>query len=318
MVPVILTVITFVVSLVLLPALFIKWSSMAATTEPEGAGSADSTEWSGVCIASFLKLSDDVAGRKAGFWRTAGRTTLICMLLLGLFWPLVGWLSGKPMGFSDTPWHLFDQMMEMLQRSSASQPSQAQLHAIASAATQGFWKYVYATGAIVLIACWGAVTFWCEGAVSRYLLRDFESAATWAQKSGLLLGLSVFTLLLLNVLTFLIGFVTTSVSWIVLILANTGLNGWADLGLVIAANAFTFYFTDPWLKGLLLACLFPGLLPLVIVGPALATDICRTGARRSREKLLAAARSRFRSAFVPLMMTFMTLYVAYLILKRLL
>jgi hypothetical protein len=162
------------------------------------------------------------------------------------------------------------------------------------------------------------VTFWCAGAVSRYLLRDFASATTWAQKSGLLLGLSVFTLLLLNILTFLLGLVTTSISWVVLVLAGTGLNGWADLGLVVAANAFTFYFTDPWLKGLLLACLFPGLLPLVIVGPALIADICRTATRTSREKLLAAARSRFGSAFVPLLMTFMTLYVAYVILKRLL
>jgi hypothetical protein len=314
----VVTVIPFVVSLVLLPALFIKWSSMVATTEPESARSADSTEWSGVCIASFLKLSDNVAGREAGFWQTAGRTTLICFLLLGLFWPLVGWLSGKPMGFSDPPWQLFDQMMELLQRSSASQPSQAQLHAWASAARQGLWKYAYATGAIVLTACWGAVMFWCAGAVSWYLLRDFESAATWAQKSGLLLGLSVFTLLLLNVLTFLIGLVTSPAPWIAVILAGAGLGWWANLGLVIAANAFTFYFCDPWLKGLLLACLFPCLLPLVIVGPALVVDICRLGTRTSREKLLAAARSRFRSAFVPLTMTFMTLYVAYLILKRLL
>jgi hypothetical protein len=205
-----------------------------------------------------------------------------------------------------------------VQRTSATQVSQIQAHSWASAARLGLWKYVYAGCAVAWVGCCGALAFWCAGAVSRYLLVDFERSATWAQKSGLLLGLSAFTLLLLNIVTFLIGLVTSSASWLAVLFAGSGLSWWAVVGLSIAANVFTYYLSDPWLKGLLLVCLFPCLLPLVLAGSTLAMDIWRLGISKSRERVLTAAQGRLGRAFIPLLMTLMALYGAYWILSRLL
>lgn len=309
--------ILFLLSTTLLALVLTQWSRTVAPSEPLRRSSREG-EWSQVCILLLRRASEDVLGQSLGFGRTLGRTTLVAACLLGTVWPVAGWLSGKPLGFSGAPWQLFDQTMALLQRISATQASQAQIHGWVSYARSGPWKYLYAGCATMWIACWSAAAFWCAAGVARYLLHELESAATWAQKAGLMLGLAAFTLMLLNVLTFLVGFVVAPASWLAVAFAGTGLSWWADIALAAAANALTFYLSDPWLKGLILVCLFPCLLPLVSAGIALALDIWRLGIRVSREKLLDAAQRRFGRAYVPLLMTATALYAAYWILSRLL
>lgn len=305
----------FLFSLSTIVLLLMRWGS-AAMPSPGVEDAMDSGKWAGACISMLLRVTE-VVGRSGSFGRKAARTITIGVLLLGIVWPMVGWLSGKVMGFSGTPWQLFDQFMELMARTSASQPAQAQVHAWATAATRGAWGYVYAGCAIVVISFWSATAFWCAGAVSRYLLHDLQTSETLAQKSGLLLGLAAFSLLLWILLTFFIGLVISPAPWLAALLARAGLSWWADIGLIIAANAFTFYFSDPWLKGLLLVCLFPCLFPLVFAGSALVADIWRIGATRSKERLLTTSREKLGRAFVPFLMALMALYCAYWILSRL-
>jgi hypothetical protein len=307
----------FLTSLLVLVRVLIRWAS-SSTPSDAIQNPVRSGEWSGVCVATLLRVSDDLLGQGAGFWRRVARATLFATLLLGIVWPVAGWLSQTTLGFTDAPWQLFDDAMALLQRVSASQPSQAQIHTWVSAARQGVWRYVYAVGATALIACWGAAAFACAGSLARYLLQEFQASATWAQKSGLFLGLATVTFVLLNVFTFVVGLVMSPAPWVALLLGHAGLGWLVILGLVIAANAFTFYVSDPWLKGVLFVCLFPCLLPLTSAGPALAWDIVRIGFRASREKLLETAQRRLGRAFVPLLMVLIALYVAYWTLSRLL
>lgn len=310
------TIVLFLLSSTTLTLLLTRWSAMAIPAA--GIDAIRRGEWAPACISMLLRLTEDVLGRNCSFGRQVARASTVGILLLGVIWPMVGWLSGKTLGFGGTPWRLFDQMMELIARSSASQPSQAQIHAWAVAASRGLWGYVYAGCAIMGIAFWSAAAFWCAGAVSRYLLPDFEISRTLAQKSGLLLGLAGFTLLLWFFLTFLIGFLISPAAWLAVLLARAGLGWWADVSLVIAANAFTFYFSDPWFKGLLFVSLFPCLFPLVFVGSALVADIWRVGTTRSRERLITTAQGKLGRAFIPLLMSIMALYCAYWILSHLL
>jgi hypothetical protein len=257
--------------------------------------------WSHVCSLLLIDACDAILGIDSrplrSFWRALTFGTVLLIFVLSL----TGLMTDQLMGFSDWPWNLFDQEMARFQRATANSES-AQIHDLVTEARVGYWKFAYTALVLPLILLISGGTFWISLRSTRFFVRELETAQSWAQKAGLMLGLCVVTLFLANVAAFLVSALVSLNPLLMLVLVWIGLS---DVFLVIggvAINAFTLYLSDPWLRGLLVAAPIPSLIQLTLTVPALAAEMTQSIFRDSKSALTISVRKKLRGAFFTALM----------------
>lgn len=311
--------IALIVSGILLVALLRRWlprDRKHAASDDLGPAIRED-RWSHVC-ASLLKQACDAILGSGSRLRSFRRSVLFGTLLLIFVLSLAGLVTGHVMGLSDWPWNLFDREMAIFEKATTTPGSSHYLHDLAIQARTGAWKFAYVAAALPLIAGISGSIFWAALLTTRFFVFELESADSWAQKAGLMLGLCVVVLLLANAATFLVSALISLNPLLMLVLAKVGFSGVLLAAGGVAINAFTLYLSDPWLRGLLVAALFPCLSQLALTAPALAVDLTRSVVRKSQLAVVTSAREKLRGAFIPALMIVAAGYFVYWFLRRIL
>jgi hypothetical protein len=145
-------------------------------------------------------------------------------------------------------------------------------------------KYFNTALVVIWTVLVNLVMFFLSVLATIHFLRETRRAASWTQRTGLMVLLLIVVLVLGNIALFSVGLSHNPVAWLTVILGKyVGVA--TILALVLASNVFSWWLSDPWLGGMMVAPLLPVFALALLVVPALISD-CSERARHGAQKLV--------------------------------
>lgn len=252
---------------------------------------------------------------------TASRLRLVAssLLLLTMSLGAIGWRTDTLLGLTDAPWDHYEKVAAQFGAVSENEridprapnareqfEARRALAERAEKARAPAWKYVYTVVVIAWIAFVNHIMLFLSVLATVHFVREIRTSPSWTQRLGLIVLLSIVTIVLGNVALFVVGLLHNPAAWVTVILGKSF--GLATVVLlVIGSNLFAWFVSDPWLSALIVAPLLPAIALLLLVVPALLSDGKEWLTRGANKLVLHTILSRLGAQGISLLITLLTL-----------
>lgn len=263
--------------------------------------------------------------RKASWFRLP----VIGLLLLTMSLGAIGWQTGTLLGLKEPPWEQYQQVAEefgTFKNSPRIDPrapdakeqweARRAIEQRMKVARAPAFKYIYTVVVIIWIGLINHLMLFLSVLATLHFVRETKRSPSWTQRAGLMLLLMILSIVLGNIALFVVGLLHNPVSWATMILG-----GHVSLGtlflLIVGSNLFSWFLSDPWLSALIVAPLLPALVLLLLVTPALLSDIRGWALRSTHGLILHSVVLRMGSRGIAFLMTALALFAIIAVLQLL-
>lgn len=281
----------------------------------------DDKNWLRFLLAYLGAFCDAVLGSGRSFGSGFKRTAVVSVLLLGIALPVAGLLSSTVLGFSQTPWVAYDDLVrdfaarinEAAARKEAGAEENLRRVAVAQ---QAHWKYIFTFVVVSTSAAIHWLALWASFLFTRRWIAELTTAVSWLQKAGLFALLSATALLALLVVMIVVVMVSSPASALILIFGSTG--NWLFAAGAALVGVLLRWLGDPWYRVVAVTAVLPCISFVALAGGGLLVDMCDSWRTASRQAVLDLARHTLGSAVVPFLIVALVLALTFMVLKAVL